>query len=120
MKKVLFILIFVLCLCGCSEEKLAEIKNVTCSEKEEVLKDKSAMLIDVRTKEEYEERHLKSAINIPYDTIVEELYTYGTIDFNTPIVVYCKSGGRSSEAAKALLEAGYKQIYDLGAMSNCE
>ena len=120
MKKVFLLLFILLLLCGCSSEKMASVKGVTCSEEKEILKDSSAMLIDVRTKEEFDEGHLKDAINIAYDQIVQVLDTYGTIDFNTPIVVYCKSGGRSSAAAKVLLEAGYKKIYDLGAMSNCE
>ena len=121
MKKVLLLsFVLLLLLCGCSKESVASVKNVTCNEEKDILKDSKAMLIDVRSKEEYDEGHLKEAINIAYDQIVDVLDTYGTIDFNTPIVVYCKSGARSSAAAKALLEAGYKKIYNLGAMSNCE
>ena len=120
MKKLLLLFIVLLVLCGCKNQQVAEVKNVTCTEKQEILKDKSAVLIDVRSKEEFDESHLKNAINIVYDQIVEGLDIYGTIDFNTPIVVYCKSGARSSAAAKALLKAGYKKIYNLGAMSNCK
>lgn len=123
MKKIVIIFVLFLCLCGCSSDssEKAEPKKVSCDEKNEILeKDKTAMLIDVRTKDEFESKHLKDAINIPYDVIVEELDTYGTISFNTPIIVYCKSGGRSNMAAEALATAGYKKIYDLGAISNCD
>lgn len=121
MKKVLILGILLLSLCGCSDTEQIEIKNITCDEKNEILKaDDNAMLIDVRTKEEFDAGHIYKAINIPYDEIVDTLSTYGTIDFDTPIIVYCKSGGRSSMAADSLKDAGYKNIYDLGSMSNCE
>lgn len=121
MKKLLILGIVLLSLCGCSTSEKVESKSVTCNEKNEIIKEnKNAMLIDVRTKEEYDEDHIEKAVNIPYEEVVNTLATYGTIDFNTPIIVYCKSGGRSSMAASSLVDAGYKNIYDLGAMSNCE
>ena len=73
-----------------------------------------------KTDEEYKEKHLDKAINIPFDKIVDTLNTYGTIDFKVPIIVYCKSGGRSAQAAASLIEAGYQKVYDLGAMSSCD
>ena len=121
MKKFVIIFLLFVCLCGCnsdSNEKV-ESKKVSCDEKNEILKnEKDAMLIDVRTNDEFDLKHLENAINIPYDTIVEGLDTYGTVSFDTPIIVYCKSGGRSAQAAESLVNAGYKNIYDLGASSN--
>lgn len=120
MKKFLVLIILILSLCGCSEKEKLEVKSVTCSEEKDILKNNDhAMLIDVRTKQEYKSGHLKNAINIPYQEIVDVLSTYGTIDFDIPIVVYCQSGGRSSIAAASLIDAGYKKVFDLGAMSNC-
>ena len=119
MKKVLFLTILVLLLCACSSETQA-IKQVTCNEKDEIIKnDAHAMLIDVRTKEEYDENHLENAINIPYDEITQALQEYGTIDFNVPIILYCQSGQRSSMAAESLVKEGYKKIYNLGSITNC-
>lgn len=119
MKKIMLIMVFVLLLCGCGTNE--KVKSVTCNEKDEILNSNSnAMLIDVRTEEEYEEAHIDRSINIPYDKVVEVLDTYGIINFDVPLIVYCKSGGRSSKAAEALVDAGYNNVYDLGAMSNCE
>lgn len=123
MKRLFILSLFCISICGCNSNEVnnIEIKNVTCDEKNEILKEnKNAILIDVRTKEEYDSGHIEKAINIPYDKIVDTLSTYGTIDFDTPIIVYCKSGGRSNMAAESLISSGYKNIYDLGAMSNCD
>ena len=121
MKKLIIAVVLLLSICGCTQEQQTEIKQVTCNEKDEILeKNKQAMLIDVRTEEEYKEKHLDDAINIPYDVIGDTIETYGTIDFDTPIIVYCKSGGRSSQAAETLKDKGYTKIYDLGAISNCD
>lgn len=119
MKKFILVFAFVLLLCGCNGNE--GLKSVTCSEKDEILKGNSnAMLIDVRTEEEYNKGHIERAINIPYDKVVESLSVYGIINFDVPLIVYCKSGGRSSKAAEALVNAGYNNVYNLGAMSNCD
>ena len=52
-----------------------------------------------------------------------EVYTtklYRTIPKNSVLIVYCRSGNRSSQAANLLEELGYTEVYDLGAMSNWE
>lgn len=121
MKKIIVLSALLLLVCGCGTKmQEGEIKQITCDEKESILENDKAMLIDVREEEEYKENHLEKAINIPYEKIVETLDTYGTIDLNVPIIVYCKSGTRSSIAAESLKNAGYKHIYNLGAMSNCD
>ena len=124
MKKFIVVIICLLVLCGCGKET-DNPKKITCAEKDRIINDassssgKEAMFIDVRTKEEYDEGHLKGAINIPYDEVTEIISTYGTVEYDTPIIVYCKSGNRSNTAAQALIKSGYKKVYDLGAMSNC-
>ena len=72
------------------------------------------VLIDVRTKEEYDEGHLDGAINIDY-TLIEDEVNY---DLDTKIAVYCQTGARSHAAALMLEQMGYKNIYDLGGIDN--
>ena len=114
MKKILLICITVLLITGCSS-KIVNGK-VTCNQKDIVMEKENAILVDVRTKEEYEEGHLDNAINAPYDEVVSKLKDY---DKDTPIVVYCKSGNRSAKAYQSLQDAGYTKLYDLGSISNC-
>lgn len=116
MKKILLVAIIGLCLCACSKSsEEIETGKIGCEQKNTVIEEDGAVLIDVRTKEEYNEGHLDNAINIPYDVIVSNIKE----DKDTPIVVYCKSGARSAKAAKSLEDAGFTKVYDLGAMSNC-
>ena len=113
--KKLITLLSIIILTGCTQIKTGKI---TCEQKDIVLQDKNTIIIDVRTKEEYKEYHMKDAINIPYEKIVETLDQQKT-DKETPIIVYCKSGTRSNKAFTSLKESGYKNIYDLGALSKC-
>lgn len=70
------------------------------------------IIVDVRTKEEYEESHISGAINIPYDEITDN----NTLDKDKIIFVYCRSGARSEIAFNTLTNLGYT-VYGLGAFS---
>ena len=72
--------------------------------------------IDVRTAEEYVSGHVADAINLPLDTLPEAMSTV-LASTSTPVVVYCRSGGRSSQATTTLCASGYC-VYDMGAMTN--
>lgn len=73
-----------------------------------------ATLLDVRSPGEYSSGHIDGAINVPVGELESQL---AKIPKDRPVVVYCASGIRSSRAASALREAGYKDVHDLGAMS---
>ena len=80
-----------------------------------VIKENNYIIVDVRTENEYNSCHIKRAINIPYDTINEET----DLDKEKTILVYCKSGVRSSKAYKLLKELNYSVI-DLGSYENAK
>ena len=104
----------VLLFTGCGNSSF---ESITATEAKVKLEDENAVLVDVRTPFEYEEGHIEGAININSETLeitVEEKLP----DKEVPIIVYCRSGNRSKEAADKLVDLGYKQVYDLGAMSN--
>mgnify|MGYP001315044109 CR=1 FL=1 len=72
-------------------------------------------LIDVRTAEEYATGHIAGSINIPVQEIGARL---GEISQDEPVVLYCRSGNRSGQAAQILDGAGFTGVYDLGGISS--
>ncbi|HYO88379.1 MAG TPA: rhodanese-like domain-containing protein [Candidatus Limnocylindrales bacterium] len=69
------------------------------------------LLIDVRTPEEFASGHLPNAVNISLQDLPARL---GEVPADEPVVLYCRSGNRSAQAATLLNDAGYTQVLDLG------
>ena len=116
MKRSLIILVSLFFLVGCSSN--TEDKVVDYMEAKEKIINESAILLDVRTEEEYNEKHIEGAVLLPIDDINEESINLITEDKDNVIIVYCKSGNRSNQALNLLENLGYTEVYDLGAMSN--
>lgn len=72
-----------------------------------------AMLLDVRSADEFASGHLDKALNIPHEQVVAEFARRG-IAKDTPVVLYCKSGRRAGLAYDILTAAGYTRIYNAG------
>lgn len=83
-----------------------------------MLEDSSVVLIDVRTPEEFAEGHIEGALLLPVDEIDEESISELVADKDTPVVLYCRSGRRSADAASKLVQLGYKEVYDLGGINS--
>lgn len=79
--------------------------------------DSGAVIIDVRTAEEFAYDHLDKALNIPFELIIKGAQQHA-IDKSTPIVVYCRSGRRSGIAYEELTKAGYLHVYNGGGLVN--
>ena len=75
-------------------------------------------LFDVRTPEEYSEKHFAGAENLPIQDI--EAGKMPDIDKSTKIYLYCRSGVRAASAAKYLSEAGFVNVVNLGGLSDVE
>jgi rhodanese-related sulfurtransferase len=73
-----------------------------------------ALLLDVRTPEEFAGGHVPEAVNIPVDQLPARLAEVGA---RKKIVVYCRSGARSARAAAVLRAAGH-EVHDIGGMSS--
>ena len=73
-----------------------------------------ALLLDVRTPEEWNEGHLKGAAHADYwgDEAAFEA-AMNAIPHDRPVLVYCAGGGRSGLTAKELVEAGHQEVYNL-------
>ncbi|WDV44979.1 rhodanese-like domain-containing protein [Clostridiaceae bacterium M8S5] len=75
--------------------------------------DTNVQLLDVRTKQEYDENHIPSSILLPYDEIKDRAKSV-LPNKDAKIIVYCRSGRRSKIASLELINMGYKNVYDLG------
>ena len=87
--------------------------DFTQEEATEIYERTNALLIDVRTPEEYRENHIEGAVNIPVyeiDNIKNEI-----IDPNKVILVYCKTGKRSKIVKQILIQNGYKNVHTFSA-----
>ncbi len=67
-------------------------------------------LLDVRSSEEYQQGHIKGAINVSFDVISEHA---AKLDKEQPIVVYCRSGRRAGIAIETLQQLGFTKLYHL-------
>lgn len=73
-----------------------------------------AQLVDVRTPGEFGAGHIDGALNIPVQELTSRV---DELSSDTPVVVYCRSGARSSSAAGTLRANGFEEVHDLGPMS---
>lgn len=68
------------------------------------------VIVDVREPYEFEEGHVKGALNIPQNEITEGAKQLEEVDKATPLIVYCRSGGRANRAAQTLRTMGYTNV----------
>ena len=74
-----------------------------------------ALIVDVRTPEEFADGHYPGAINIPHETILDGLNQLG-VSQETPVLLYCRSGNRSGQAELALKSNGFSQAKNAGGL----
>ena len=118
MKKLVFLLLAVMLLAACGQDKEndqgAVYVNITAEEAKQIMdKEEGFIILDVRTQEEYDQGHIPGAIVISHEEIAEKAEKVLT-DKDQLILVYCRSGRRSKIAAEALVELGYTNIKEFG------
>ena len=118
MKKLIFLLLAVMLLTACGQDKEndqgAVYVNITAEEAKKIMdSEEGYIILDVRTREEYDEGHIPGAIQISHEEIAEKAEEV-LPDKDQLILVYCRSGRRSEIAAEALVELGYTNIKEFG------
>jgi phage shock protein E len=76
------------------------------------IQENKATVIDVRSQMEFDMEHFPGALNIPLETVVDEVAKIGAMP--KPIVVYCRSGNRSGMAKTILGQHGVTEVYNGG------
>ena len=118
MKKLVIIVLAMLLLTACGEEKEdkqgAGYMNITAQQAKELMDSQTGyVILDTRTQEEYDQGHIPGAIVLPYDEVLERAEGILT-DKDQLILVYCRSGRRSKLAADDLVKLGYTNIREFG------
>ena len=99
------------------------IKNITTEQGYELITNNTEnpnfVILDVRTPQEFEKGHIKSAINIDYlsETFKDKL---SELDKKNTYVIHCRSGGRSTKALKLFDELGFEEVYNMGGIAQWE
>lgn len=88
-----------------------QVEVITSDEMESLLLSESIQLVDVRSFEEFQEKHIKGAQSIVFDSEFKE--NISRLDKSKPVAVYCRTGRRSKECSQILMEQGFTKIYDL-------
>lgn len=117
-KPFMLVLLAALLLAGCGKQtentQEAALMNITVEKAKKLMDSESGyVILDVRTEQEYAEGHIPGAILIPDYEISEKAESVLT-DKDQLILVYCRSGRRSKNAASQLEEMGYTRIREFG------
>ena len=114
--KNLVIFISTITLISCSENSISNaqvVENISSENFKNLLeKEQNEILIDIRTSEETANGHLKDATLIDYygDDFMDKI---AMVRRDVPVFIYCRSGGRSSAAAKKMKKIGFTKIYNM-------
>jgi rhodanese-related sulfurtransferase len=119
---LLFITVFALLLTACSsggqvmdgEDMVRSFTMISQDEAKEMMKKEDGhIIIDVRRQDEFETGHIPGAVCIPNESIGTE-QPEELPDLDQIILVYCRSGNRSKQAARKLFDMGYTNVYEFG------
>ena len=119
MKKIIPFLMALLLLAGCgAQSEESTYRQINVEEAAAMMEEESSYIIlDVRTAQEYSEKHIPGAINIPNEAIgTEDIPELP--DKEQLILVYCRSGNRSKQASEKLVKLGYTNIVEFGGIND--
>ena len=121
MKKFVLVILVLITLCACSntnkiaDEYKAEYKTIEINKVRKLIKEGNTIIIDVRSKKEYKKRHMKNAINIPYNNIDSII---NDVSKDSIVVIYAEDKKVSKKATNKVIDLGYSLVYDLGKYKN--
>ena len=119
MKRIIPILMALLLLSGCATQSTEKTyRQITMEEAVTMMEEETVYtILDVRTAQEYSEKHIPGAINIANGSIgTEDIPELP--DKDQLILVYCRSGNRSKQASEKLVKLGYTNIVEIGGINS--
>ena len=112
MLRYVFIITFSSTIFSCTLFNNESINQMNSDELMEFIELNDAILVDVRTEDEYNSGYIENSLNIDYFSN-DFSVNADKLDKNTPIILYCRSGNRSSMSANKISKLGFKEIYNL-------
>ena len=91
----------------------AAYQKISAEEAYEMMTSQEVVVVDVRTREEYDGGHIENAVLVPNESIGSEM-PEALPDKEATLLIYCRSGRRGKQAAEKLLSLGYQNVYDFG------
>ena len=91
---------------------IAEYRRISPQEAQEMFSE-NTLILDVRTRDEYDAGHIRNAVLLPHSEIREKAESLIS-DRDQVILVYCRAGSRSEAAARELIALGYTKVFDFG------
>lgn len=119
MKRIIPILMALLLLSGCATQSAEKTyRQITMEEAVTMMEEETGYtILDVRTAQEYSEKHIPGAINVANESIgTEDIPELP--DKDQLILVYCRSGNRSKQASEKLVKLGYTNIVEIGGINS--
>lgn len=124
-QRLLLIIFICICMTGCiKDEKTLDgelmensYTQISQDEAKRMMKElDDYVIVDVRRKDEYDEGHIPGAVLIPNESI-NDSRPQELEDLDQVILIYCRSGNRSKQAAQKLSDIGYTKIYEFGGIN---
>jgi len=113
LKKFLLIICAAVMLTGCGGN---EFTHLTQDDAQRIMRANSdAVIVDVRTPEEFAKKHIPNARLVPIDELRAGDFSK-LPDKNATLLIYCWTGRRAEDSAKILINAGYKKVYEFGGL----
>lgn len=118
MKHILLLIVASLVLfCGCGASGEAVYQSISQEKAKEMMDNSDVIILDVRTKEEYDSGHITNAILLNVEEINEDTAKEVIPSKESTVLVYCRSGKRSKRASEALAKLGYSAVYEFGGIN---
>lgn len=109
-------LVLALAACGKAKSGGAAAPVINAAEAKALIDEGGITLVDVRRQDEYDAEHIEGAILVTLDTI-GKTQPEALPDLDAEILVYCRTGVRSAQAAQALVDIGYTNVKDMGGIT---
>lgn len=113
MKKILLTIFAALLIAGCGGNNF---KHISQDDAQRIIKaNPDAIIVDVRTPEEFDKKHIPHALLVPIEELKAENFSKLS-NKNATLLIYCWTGRRAEDSAKILVEHGYKNVYEFGGL----